>query len=282
MEILDFDFQSRESCILSIYIGVAAHKPYDIVNDIGYQPVQVGAALHEKIEGFDSDSKGDNISELNPYFSELTALYYIWKNVDADYKGIVHYRRYFGRKSFHNRFKSASFDEIISSNEVQGILQKSDAILPKCRNYYIESNKSHYAHAHNVDDLVTIRKIIESDYPRYLPSFDAVMNRTKAHMFNMFVMKRTYFDEYSEWLFDILFKAQQMIDIKNYSIQEARVFGFLSELLLDVWLGVHPLNTTELPVLYLENEHIIKKMAGFLARKLTGSGQSHIKSSVDD
>ena len=40
------------------------------------------------------DDEGDNISQKNKTYCELTAQYWAWKNEDADYYGFFHYRRY--------------------------------------------------------------------------------------------------------------------------------------------------------------------------------------------
>lgn len=40
------------------------------------------------------DNEGDNISGKNPDYCELTAQYWAWKNIDCDYYGFFHYRRY--------------------------------------------------------------------------------------------------------------------------------------------------------------------------------------------
>jgi len=79
---------------MDIRILIAAHKPYGFAQDDIYMPVQVGAALNDKF-GAACDDTGDNISDKNPYYCELTGLYWMWKNVKADYCGLVHYRRYF-------------------------------------------------------------------------------------------------------------------------------------------------------------------------------------------
>ena len=78
-----------------IKVIVAAHKKYQMPKDTMYIPVQVGAEGKNIIEEYKQDSEGENISNKNPYYCELTGLYWAWKNLEADYIGLVHYRRYF-------------------------------------------------------------------------------------------------------------------------------------------------------------------------------------------
>ena len=65
-----------------------------------YLPVQAGRAAGTPLAGFTGDDSGTNISAKNPHYCELTALYWGWKNLDADYLGLVHYRRHFAGKRF--------------------------------------------------------------------------------------------------------------------------------------------------------------------------------------
>ena len=93
------------------------------------------------------------------------------------------------------------------------------------------------------------------------------MNRRKAHMFNIFVMKQEIFDAYCNWLFTILFELEKKLDISSYDNYNQRIFGFVSELLLDVYLLQNNLSYKELPVLFMENEHWVRKLFAFLKRK---------------
>lgn len=266
---------------MDIFVGVAAHKPYPIVDMDGYHPIQVGAKGKNHIKGYLPDDQGDNISDLNANFSELTGAYFIWKNVDARYKGLVHYRRYFGMHRVFTHKINDVLKKVLTESQMRQLLKTYDVIVPRERKYYIESNYSHYSNAHNSDDLDETRKVISNISPEYLKDFDKVMDSNSAHMFNMYIMKQPIFDEYHRWLFTILSEVRNRIDITSYSTQEARVFGYISELLLDVWLYKNKVKYTELPVLYTEKEHIIKKAFGLLYRKVHGSGRSHIKSSID-
>ena len=86
-------------------------------------------------------------------------------------------------------------------------------------------------------------------------------------MFNMFVMRRDYFTDYCQWLFDVLTELEKRIDISNYNPAEARVYGYISELLLDVWLEANNLEVYEQNVAFLEPQNWLKKGGLFLKRK---------------
>ena len=86
---------------LSATIVVATHKKYRMPKDPLYLPVHVGAEGKKDAKGnpldfgYQKDNEGDNISIKNPRYCELTGIYWAWKNLDSDYIGLVHYRRYF-------------------------------------------------------------------------------------------------------------------------------------------------------------------------------------------
>lgn len=239
-----------------VKIVVAAHKPYSMPADAVYLPLQVGAAGKPSI-GFRRDDDGENISARNANWCELTGLYWAWKNLEADAVGLVHYRRHFrGARG------------VVTGDELTSLMDCHDIILPRKRNYFIETNYSQYAHAHHASDLDETRRILVERHPSYVDSFDAAMKSTKGHRFNMFVMKRPLFDGYCEWLFDVLFELERRLDISAYSAYDARVFGFVAERLLDVWLGCqNGVRVCELPVLHLEGQNWPRKIMSFLRRK---------------
>lgn len=235
--------------------------------DSVYVPVQVGAALHPAL-GYIPDNTGDNISDKNPNYCELTALYWAWKNLDADYIGLVHYRRYFTRKEVHNIEKKK--EQILDGKEWENILSKYPVVVPDKRNYYIETNRSHYNHAHHTEGLDLAEQIIKEKFPDYLPAFNTIMNRTWAYMFNMFVMRRNLFNDYMAWMFDILFEIEKRVDITGWDNYESRIYGFVSELLLDVWLGKNKIVYYEQNVSFMEKQNWIKKGGNFIKRKVLG------------
>ena len=85
----------------------------------------------------------------------------------------------------------------------------------------------------------------------------------------MFVMRRRELDAWCAWLFPVLFEVESRLDISSYDAYNARVFGFLAERLLDVWIETNRVPYTELPVLNTESQHWIKKGTAFIRRKIT-------------
>lgn len=247
---------------MNIKVIVATHKPYWMPSDDIYLPLHVGKAGKPDI-GFVGDDTGDNISEKNPNYCELTGVYWAWKNLDADYIGLVHYRRHFTVKGK----TGIKQERVIDSSELKKLLNKSDIVLPVPRQYYIETNYSQYVHAHHVEDLTITRQIIAEKYPEYISAYDSSMKKTYGHRFNMFIMKKDKFDAYCTWLFDILFELEKKLDISQYSSNNARVFGFVSERLLDVWIETTQFSYVNQPYLFMEKQNWFAKGISFIKRK---------------
>lgn len=258
----------NETSMKSVII-VAAHKPYRMPEDTLYLPVHVGRAGKADI-GYTGDHTGQNISGKNPNFCELTGLYWAWKNLEYDALGLAHYRRHFAVR----RVFSAKWDNVLDSRTLGSLLEKADAIVPVPRNYWIETNYQQYVHAHHAADLDVTRRILAERYPEYLEKYDEVMKRTWGRRFNMFVMKRETADAYCTWLFDVLFELEKRLDISGYSANDSRVFGFVAERLLDVWLETNRIRFVEQPVMFMEKQNWIRKGAAFLKRKAVGTLRS--------
>lgn len=266
-----FDSSANDKIEQQICVAIAAHKRYRMPNDHMYLPVHVGKALHPTVElgnEFVVDNTGDNISELNNYYSELTAMYWLWKNIKSKYQGLVHYRRYFETKKISDRlFRIDRYGKILDHEEAIESLTECDIILPKHRNYLIETIYSHYAHTFDSNQLDEMRKILLYQQPDYIPAFDTVMQGTTAHMFNMMIMSRDKFDEYCTWLFPLLFDLQKKINPERYNAFNARYLGRVSEMMLDVWLLTVGYSYREYPVISPEPVNWMKKGSAFIAAK---------------
>ncbi len=245
-----------------IKVIIAAHKEYKMPADNMYLPVHVGALGKESI-GYQRDDEGNHISEKNASFSELTGLYWAWKNLNNDYIGLAHYRRHFKGKT-----KSKDvFEKVLNTKEASELLENADIIVTKKRNYYIENIYDHYAHTLYVETLDKTKEIIEKKYPEYSPAFDRCMKRTYMHAFNMFIMKKDKLDEYCSWLFDILFELEDELKDRVYTPFHARYPGRISELLLDVWIEHHQYEYKEVPFIYTEKVNGFAKLTGFIKAK---------------
>lgn len=249
---------------MDLKVLVATHKKYWMPEDACYLPLHVGREGKNDL-GYVGDNTGDNISNKNANYCELTGLYWAWKNLNCEYIGLCHYRRYFAKKEKVRDKK----ERIMGAHDYESLLEKYDVILPTKRNYYIETVRSQYEHAHVKSDLDTVKQVIDELYPDYNNAFEVVMNRRRLHILNMFVMKKSLFDEYCKWLFTILFEVEKRVDISSYSVYEARIFGFLSERLFNVWLEKQQLNCKEVPVVFLEKQNWAKKITKFLIRKIS-------------
>lgn len=250
-------------------IAVVTHKEYEMPESPLYIPVMAGAASHTRItEAYMRDDKGDNISDRNSTFSELTALYWLWKHhdeeyPDAEYLGLCHYRRLFAANKGRRL-------HLLSEAEADSLMDKGSIVLPKKRDYLIETNYSHYVNAHHAADLDLTRDIIAERHREYLDSYDKYMGMTGGHRFNMFIMPRQTMDEYCGWLFDILFELEQRLDISDYKCRDRRVFGLVAERLMDVWIDANKRTYMEIPYIMTEKESMLLKGAMLLSRKIRG------------
>ncbi len=241
---------------MNIKIVVATHKAYPMPDSPPYLPVQTGAACHDRL-AYRGDDTGENISGKNGIYCELTALYWAWKNLDADALGLCHYRRY---------FREPCKNEPAREETLQKLLLETPVILPVKRNYFIETGKSQFVHSHGQESLDALRGALKDLYPAYLPAFDRSMGRTAGHRFNMLLMRREWLDAYCAWLFDILFETE-----KRLGTPAPRMMGYLSERLMDAWIETEKTPYRELPVYHTEKVNWFVKGGNFLLRKIRGS-----------
>lgn len=233
-------------------IYVVTHKWFNdsICQDKGFIPIAVGNELiNSQLCKYMKDNTLDNISQKNPNFCELTAQYWIWKNDKiADVKGLCHYRRYFSKSNLLNSMKYIINIKYIN----QMIFAKHyDAIVSK-RTYSYRGVKQAYLDCGYEKDLNITRDVIRELYPDYINSYDTIINGCWGYVANMLITTSKLFDQYSNWLFDILFEVEKRTDISKYSQQEARIYGYISERLLGVWIFHNKLRVKELRIVNIE------------------------------
>lgn len=254
-----------------LQVIIATHKGYWFPPDSAYLPVFVGES-GKAHPGQASDATGDNISNKNQWYCELTAIYWAWKNLPpCKYIGLAHYRRHFSRTGF--AFGTAGKRSAVASGEfLQCALAGGGVILPKARNYFISTRKEQFVNSHGADgaaSLTSLEETLQKLAPEYMETYHAVMGRTHGHIYNMFIMPWDTFDAYCTWLFSILFTTEEHILTKLPSLPP-RMMGFMAERLLDVWLEQNKIGYTEMDYLFLEQQNWPAKIWRFLQRKFAG------------
>ncbi len=254
---------------MSVTIFTMTHKKFPAPKDPVYVPLQVGRAGSAEL-GYIGDDTGVNISEKNCYYGELTGVYWVWKNIKtSDYVGICHYRRYFCTEE----------GRILTAGEYETILSSYDIVTSK----RLKLNFSYYegyASDYNIHDLDVVGEVIRQFYPGYYAAFAELVQEKGTYFGNMMVCSKTLYDAYCEWLFGIFEKAEGQIDASGYDDYHKRVYGFLSEFLLYVWVRVRGLRVYECKVGMTdekrETAEIKERLAGYFAKKDIAGAKAYI------
>lgn len=249
-----------------------------VIADETYSPVMVGSTFFSGETTFQRDDEGDNISDRNKYYCELTGIYWIWKNSKCDVIGTSHYRRYFTAQEEPLSYRIKRFlyhfigqhrkrhgliytnnsplfiPRILNKGEIEQILSQYDAILPQPRKLR-KTIKKHYKSHHKSYGLDILEEIIKEKYPDYLDSYNEVLNSNRLYANNMFILKNHHYQEFMAWWFDILFMFEESVK-KNKSEYPPRIIGFIAERLLNVWFHKKQLKCMELPIIYFKQAKI--------------------------
>ena len=233
---------------------------YEIFNDKYYYKfdneiiIKIQAGSNRITKEFDffylRDNQFNNISSKNENFSELTAVYSIYKNYlkNSEYIGFYHYRRFLVCDTVFLlylykiiKFISNNIFRKIVKNRINNSVTKLnkncelyDIILPKKIKIPM-TLKEHYAKYHYIEHLEKLLDILREDYPEIYKYSEEVLEMKNGYFFNIFLMKRYLFKEYSNILFDILFKLEKKIDIPEDRYQK-RVFGFIAERFFNIFI----------------------------------------------
>ena len=165
----------------------------------------------------DQPHEGDNIDFLNPWYCELTGLYYLWKHCDDDIVGLEHYRRYFANEK----------NQILSENEIREILKEHDVIV--CETLLKNVALKQFEESEGKPSRVNLFSIMynsPSDLTKIIKQRLFIKSLISN---NMFICKKELINEYCEYFFDVI------KDIKLNDTNK-RIIGFLSEYIFGSWL----------------------------------------------
>ncbi|MRT42182.1 DUF4422 domain-containing protein [Enterobacteriaceae bacterium RIT702] len=260
-----------------VKIYTSHHKPSAFLSSNVIKPIHVGKANSYNDICCTGDNTGENISFKNPFYCELTAQYWVWKNdLSSEYVGFMHYRR-------HLNFSSdQSYDEdvwgVINEDVISPEYEKKfgldessiinaiadyDILLPKKWSVKQAGSKNNYEHYKisqhlHIEDYQSAIDSLLYLYPEYAAAVKEFNTAHDGYYTNMFVMKSELFSEYSAWLFSILDDLENNFSLRNYDAQEKRVVGHISERLFNIYL-IHKektigLNKKEIQRTFVKNE----------------------------
>ena len=227
---------------------VVTHKDCEHLKNKTY----IGVGGNELKDVLIYDYIGDNISNKNKNYCELTALYWIYKNdKTSEIISFEHYRRMFYKGLRINYLNKKDIEKIFNKDY--------DIILPKENTtdiFHKNNIYKLYSLDHYKEDLDLCREAISNLYPEYLSSFDNVIYGFKMTYFNMFITTKELLDNYAKWIFNVFDYVENIIDLKGRTDYQKRVFGFLSERLFNVWLKHQNLKIKRMKVTF-EGHHEI-------------------------
>lgn len=213
-----------------------------------------GGAFRETVHTMQPDCEGDNISEKNSSYCELTTQYWAWKNCDADYYGFCHYRRMmaFADEKFAldnwsviytDYITDAVLDRfaIIDEKQIEKVVSEFDVIAPipsymKKNGFKDVYDQYKQCSKLNIDDIDLTLQIIKEIKPDFYDSAIEYFSGEEGYFYNMFVMKKNLFNEYCEFLFSVLQEYENRKDISNYCVEGYRTPGHIGERLFGVFL----------------------------------------------
>ena len=242
-----------------VRIFISAHKPVDLFDSSILQPVQVGCALRgDRFNWSFYDDEGNNISDQNAMYCELTTQYWAWKNTQSDYVGFCHYRRYFDfnpERHAENEYgeimdsfidASSQAEYCLDDASISAFVKQYDVVTTERKDICAYLGKgatlrSQYDAADKlyVEDLDKIVAILKKQHPEYGQDADAFLAGHIGRFCNMFIMKREIFNDYCAWLFPLLEEFVATTDMSLYSVEGVRTPGHLAERLLNIYLLHH-------------------------------------------
>lgn len=230
-----------------IKLFVCCHAPANVPAHPLLRPLQVGAALaEERFPGFARDDEGENISDRNRAYCELTGQFWAWKNVPADWYGLFHYRRYLYPDPDARRpyvIQREPDPDALGYNRFAALIERYDMILPKGEDMWLPV-RAHYGQAHRAADLARMEEIVRQMHPEMADAMEVYLSGTKQYFGNIFIMGRDVFQDYCGWLFPLL--AAYDAEVPD---RPPRTDGYLAERLLGEYAAYrwHELKTLELP-----------------------------------
>lgn len=222
-------------------IFIVAHKPCELPHNEVMRPIHVGRAISQRKEEMawmQGDDTRENISEKNPQYCEMTAHYWIWKNVkDAEFVGVCHYRRFFGIE--------------ITEENISEVMGDADVMMVE-PSWHIDSVYAYFAKFMGAENMTILWKVMKKLCPEYTETLETVCDGVKFYPFNMLVCKKPLFDEYCKWMFAILEECEKYVKLSPYT-NGRRALAYMAELLTGVYFIHRKLKIKSVPYIKIED-----------------------------
>ena len=202
---------------------MVAHKPCDIPSNEVLVPIHVGRAVSQykdEMAWMQGDDTGDNISCRNGSYCEMTAHYWIWKNVhDTEYVGVCHYRRFFGVD--------------LTNSNIKDIMADADVLMVE-PSWHVDSVYSYFAKYMGAENMTILSMVMKKRFPEYYKTLEYICDGIKFHPFNMLLCRNSLFNDYCQWIFTILEACEKYVKPAPYS-NARRTLAYMAELLTGVY-----------------------------------------------
>ena len=195
-------------------------------------PIQVGADKAPSRIADLTDNTGDNISDRNGNYSELTGLYWLWKNKlissaelldgESENGGIEECERQYYGFGQYRRMLELSTDDLLRLND-----NDVDAVLPYPMPYEPNIHAHHERYIKEADWEALLQALKELE-PEYAKVFPDVLNQQFLYNYNVILAKKKVLCDYCAWLFPILMRTEELTDGANRS---ERYIGYMAETL---------------------------------------------------
>ena len=239
-------------------------------------PIQLGFYETGIEMGIQKDNTGDNRSLKHPRYSEYSGVYWLWKNMFSEYKGMVHHRRSFTLENISlskrfgiytgllinyakNMFKHSAitYNEIVECKSSEEYKEKLDCFLRKLPNLFergcdIVVPKPYHFYRITVEEyfdervgtiiMRLLRLILKKQYPNYYPYFEKTLRGSRLYYANLEIMRNEIFDEYCSFIFEVFdLLENELLNKKHYidlnkEFALYRVFGYVGELLTNTFI----------------------------------------------
>ena len=246
---------------VKIFVSHRIDIDSEILSSQIFVPMRCGAVFDDRSYHIQGDDTGDNISEKRMSYCEFTVQYWSWKNTEADYYGLCHYRRYFSfskkrYKTFdtnmirESRLTKREIKKYHLNNDLKlcGEISQYELIVPEPASVEKMSYKQKpvntlremwesYNGIYFEDGILdTMFRLIKERFPQYYESACRYFNGKKHRAFNCYIMKKELFFRMCEFQFDIMGEMDKIYNSANYQNGMKRCIGYVGEILNGIFI----------------------------------------------